>query len=154
MKYIICISIIFTLTIACTRRPSRLEQALALAGENRAELEKVLTHYSRTADDSLKLRAAVFLIENMRWHYCHESKNLDRFYATVDSVFSSEDVPPHISRQEFSERVKPVLDQASEAAFSGSLSVRFDLEHITSGLLISHVEERIFTCENGKQIWW
>jgi hypothetical protein len=51
-----------------------------LTGENRTELEKVLTHYSRTADDSLKLWAAVFLIENMRWHYYQEFAQVWRFF--------------------------------------------------------------------------
>ena len=41
---------------------NRLENALDLAGENRNELEKVLAHYQK---DSLKFKAASFLIENM-----------------------------------------------------------------------------------------
>jgi len=40
----------------------RLQFALEFAGENRPELEKVLSHYK---DDSEKLMDARFLIENM-----------------------------------------------------------------------------------------
>lgn len=43
----------------------RLEEALNMAGNNRIELEKVLKHYEH---DSLKLKAARFLIENMPYH--------------------------------------------------------------------------------------
>lgn len=55
------------------RRDVALERALALAGENRQELEHVLWHYK---DDSLKLAAARFLIENMPYHFYEEE-----FYA-------------------------------------------------------------------------
>ena len=44
----------------------RMEKALEISGTNRAELEKVLEHYR---EDSLKLRAARFLIENMQYHF-------------------------------------------------------------------------------------
>lgn len=62
LKYI---CIIFLATLSCQTRNEALETALQLAGENRSELEKVLDHYSRTPADSLKLRAAEFLIANM-----------------------------------------------------------------------------------------
>ncbi len=64
--------LIFTgliLLISCHNSKDRkLESALELAGENRTELQKVLDHYSQNPADSLKLEAAKFLIENMRWH--------------------------------------------------------------------------------------
>jgi hypothetical protein len=54
------------LLISCNRS-SLLEQSLA--GDNRAELEKVLAHYAQNPADSLKYRAAVFLIGNMAGYY-------------------------------------------------------------------------------------
>ena len=50
--------------------PADIEEALALAGGNRRELKAVLRHYRQ---DSLKFRAACFLIANMRWHYSDDS---------------------------------------------------------------------------------
>jgi len=50
-----------------------LEYALQLAGKNRSELEKVLEHYSRDKNDSLKLRAAKFLIMNCVYHESQSS---------------------------------------------------------------------------------
>lgn len=41
----------------------------SLAGRNRSELAKVLRHYSRHREDSLKLEAARFLINNMLYHH-------------------------------------------------------------------------------------
>ena len=55
---------------ACMDLPADVEEALALAGGNRRELKAVLRHYRQ---DSLKFRAACFLIANMRWHYSDDS---------------------------------------------------------------------------------
>lgn len=58
----------------CATKVDRLEYALEFAGENRRELEKVLEYYS---DDSLKFRAACFLIENMPRWYAYDGWQLD-----------------------------------------------------------------------------
>ncbi len=47
--------------------PDNVTGALKKAGANSAELEKVISHYN-SADDSLKLKAAYFLIGNMEGH--------------------------------------------------------------------------------------
>nr|WP_310648363.1 hypothetical protein [Bacteroides thetaiotaomicron] len=52
----------------CTPMVSFLETALQQAGENRVELEKVLSHYKTDPADSLKYKAACFLIENMPYY--------------------------------------------------------------------------------------
>jgi hypothetical protein len=61
---------------SCTE-PSRLETALRQSGANRPELEKVLAHY---AGDSLKYRAACFLIEHMPGKYSLEPERGDDPY--------------------------------------------------------------------------
>ncbi len=67
------------LSISCTPRVDRLEYALCLSGDNRPELEKVLARYSSSPSDSLKYRAAVFLIENMPGYGYYEGPVLDNF---------------------------------------------------------------------------
>ena len=53
------------LAVACQNNYSpELKSALQLAGSNRQELKSVLSHYGRDRADSLKFRAACFLIEN------------------------------------------------------------------------------------------
>ncbi|WP_291529169.1 hypothetical protein [Bacteroides sp. UBA939] len=69
-KWVIAISIV--ISSSCENTYSHLEQALILAGENRPELEKVIAYYSSDRADSLKLEAALFLIENMPGHYSYE----------------------------------------------------------------------------------
>lgn len=58
-----------------------LEQALIQAGKNRKELEKVLEYYQ---NDSLKLRAAQFLIENMPYHYSYQGEELKNISNTLN----------------------------------------------------------------------
>ena len=57
------------LLLSCSDKDNELELALHYAGTNRTELEKVLRHYE---GDSLKHRAAVFLIENMPYHFGYD----------------------------------------------------------------------------------
>ncbi|QTD38544.1 hypothetical protein JL193_04450 [Polaribacter batillariae] len=66
---------IFTIIVAlllslssCSEPSKEIGQALKLAGENKAELQKVIDHY-QAPKDSLKLKAALFLIGNMDSHY-------------------------------------------------------------------------------------
>lgn len=61
---------------------AHLEQALELAGENRPELEKVLTHYR---DSGLKYDAALFLIENMPGCYGADSTVLAKLQPVYDA---------------------------------------------------------------------
>jgi hypothetical protein len=69
MRYIFYILGTLLFCLSCNNKQDRLSVALELAGENRAELEKVLAFYSSNPADSLKYRAAVFLIENISTHY-------------------------------------------------------------------------------------
>lgn len=68
MLFLLIFVIGFTLLSSCSSTPDRLDYALEFAGENRGELLKVLHHYE---GDSLKYRAARFLIENMPHCYAY-----------------------------------------------------------------------------------
>jgi len=76
---------VLTLLFSCTKN-TELTNALEMAGANRTELEKVLTHYSKNPGDSLKLRAAEFLISNMVYHHTFEHKNLKSYYAEMTAL--------------------------------------------------------------------
>ena len=67
------------MTVGCSRYPAGVEEALKVAGKNRAELEKVLKYYRQQPADSLKYRAACFLIENMPEHFYYRSEKIDTF---------------------------------------------------------------------------
>ena len=68
------------------RQDKRLEQALRLAGKNRQELEKVLDRYA--GKDSLKYRAAVFLISHMPGKYAKVFPDYDKYIPLFDTLES------------------------------------------------------------------
>ena len=74
-KYNLVLTMFISLLFSgCATKVDRLEYALVFAGENRRELEEVLEYYS---NDSLKYRAACFLIENMPRWYAYDGWQLD-----------------------------------------------------------------------------
>ena len=87
-----CISFFFS----CTKEESRLEYALKAAGENRKELEKVLQHYE---NDSLKLKAAIFLIENMPGYFSYEGALLDSMKAALATCDWRGYIEPEVKRK-------------------------------------------------------
>lgn len=82
--------LVFVSTISCKESDSDLESALEQAGKNRPELEKVLSHYAGNTSDSLKLKAAKFLIGNMPGHISYSYPGVDSLYALEDSIYSLE----------------------------------------------------------------
>lgn len=94
-KSFITYIIIIICLVSCQKQPNEhniLEETLNLAGENRHELEKVLAYYRANKKDSLKYKAAFFLITNMRWHDSPHTSNVkdtafqQRFYE-ADSIY-------------------------------------------------------------------
>ena len=65
IRYLMLIILVYS----CTSYPEAIEDVLRQAGKNRKELEKVLKYYGKNPADSLKLRAAKFLIVNMPGKY-------------------------------------------------------------------------------------
>lgn len=72
-------SFIIVIISSCSHYPKEIENSLKLAGKNRIELEKVLEHYAKNPEDSLKYKAAVFLIENMPEHFYYQGAIIDTF---------------------------------------------------------------------------
>lgn len=81
---VVYVLLFLILLFSCEK--SDIERSLTLAGDNAIELKKVLDHYSKNVKDSLKYKAAVFLIENMPGHCSFGGKSVDNFYKAVDSV--------------------------------------------------------------------
>jgi len=101
-KYIIYLVTVL-LIIACSRYPKDLELALKFAGENRTELEQVIEYYSLNPEDSLKLKAAKFLIVNMPYHYTSTNPTLDIFRHHIAS-----NTPDATTIAEFEKQYRPL----------------------------------------------
>ena len=72
------------LLMSCTSQiDKRVETVLSISGANRAELEAVLNHYKYKPQ---KLKAAKFLIANMRYHHSYYSVKSPRQHPLLDSL--------------------------------------------------------------------
>jgi hypothetical protein len=142
-KRTLSIGIFFLLfTISCKRTPNYLEEALLFAGENRPELEKVLQHYSVDPKDSLKYKAAVFLIENMPGHYSYRNEAyLDRYYDEIDiavDTANTDDV-----------NVSNIIEVSARYAGKETYDYVWDSHIITADYLINNIEQAFDVWENG-----
>ncbi len=127
MKYLsgILFFCFFLLSSACSHKnDSPLEEVLGLAGSNRHELERVIAHYKADPADSLKLKAAGFLILNMPGKYSEYYEAPWEDVATVNLRWSSS-----------SDKSK-VLD----AYKMGNPVRRDDVNHITAEYLVSSID--------------
>ncbi len=78
-RFIVYSIVLHLLFISACKNDSGLEHALAFAKSNRKEIEKVLEHYRKDPADSLKYKAACFLISNMPEYWFYEGDQLTTF---------------------------------------------------------------------------
>jgi len=131
---IITVALLFQ---ACT--PSKVQEVIKLAGRNGVELQNVLAHYSKNEADSLKFKAAVFLIENMCYHYGTEQAVYCQGQV-IDSLNWSDHGLDHVFVQDHEHmmlfgRAVDSLDVRIEKE-----DARWDMETITAAMLIENIE--------------
>lgn len=114
-------------TIGC-RQVTPLEQALQMAGENRTELEKVLTFYQ---NDDLKYRAATFLIENMIYHQYREGEWIDVYNAYFELYGTGRYTP-----REVDEKVKREKGELNIKKWV----TKKDIQEVDSAYLVQNIE--------------
>jgi len=126
-KNLFFIIIIFSL-YACTTEKNNVERLLSQAGANRSELEKVLSYYQ---EDSLKYKAAVFLIENMPFHSYLDGPELmcyRKYYECANGNYI---------------RLNHILDSLNGiygTSFLHRLQRYNDLKSVSSTILIHHID--------------
>lgn len=126
------------LFVSCSKPGSLLEQSLASAQDNRNELEKVIEYYSKNERDSLKLKAAIFLIENMPFHFSYVGPKVD----TINRVFQQLDMLNR-SKTEITETVRVDLIKTAFgqiADFDLSDKLVSDNKLISSAYLIENID--------------
>lgn len=109
---------------SCKEENLRLKYALDFAGDNRSELLKVLEHYK---NDSLKLKAAHFLIENMPHYFSYTGPVLDSIKAIKASVDENGKLPD--------DKVNPLKDFEYR-----HLPKVYDAHVITAPYLIENID--------------
>jgi len=125
-KRIGCFILLLFLFFSCDKSPDALENALQLAGSNRSELEKVLHHYAQSPSDSLKYRAAVFLIENMPSHYTFRDSRMEAFR-------------DYLNKNEVNESAWENFNKTYRQ-FARRVEIEPDIEHVKSDFLIRNID--------------
>lgn len=110
-----------------------IEEALSKAGNNRNELFQVIRHYQE-GEDSLKLKAALFLIENMADKYYYTGKAIDEYYTFIDSVYQ-------IQQEEYD--TPAIYDEFKRKAqyLQEKPTVEQDVKTLSADYLIENIEE-------------
>ncbi|MCF0185030.1 MAG: discoidin domain-containing protein [Bacteroidaceae bacterium] len=117
-----------------------LEEALEIAVDNREELEKVLEHYE---GDSLKLKAARFLIENMPGHYSYADTNaIVRYSSVVDSL-------TYIMKDRDKKEICDSINAVAIQMGIPNLKKRFDIEFVPADYLIRNIDDAFDSWQNG-----
>ena len=122
--------------VACN---PNLDFALEQAGENRAELEKVLEHF-KNDPDTLKYSAAKFLIENMPYHYTQEGKSVE----SADSAYLAMADYPLEQREKF------LTEKTKDISFTTN-KIAIDIRNVKSDYLIKVIDE---ACELWHEVAW
>lgn len=131
--------------VSCTDFELRsLRHTLEQSGDQRSELERALSYYSRE-NDSLKRKAMVFLIEHMYAHYAYRSeqmKLLNRAFDVVDTILTRQTnigMSRYVDFTLFSSVVDSI-NQKEELFQKEQLEMQWDSQTVTANFLIQNVE--------------
>lgn len=154
MKTFLCLFILILFS-SCMQIPADVQESLTLAGSNQKELKKVLRRFSWHKKDSLKFKAACFLITNMRWHTTDSvTSNTDPrfriFYQKVDSIYCSLYKGKDLSADSLEKHLNTLkseynwlADSIRKCKFKPSevcIKTSSDLQVTGSNFLINHIE--------------
>lgn len=110
-----------------------IEEALSKAGSNREELFQVIKHYQK-GTDSLKLKAALFLTENMTDKYYLTGEAIDEYYTFIDSVYQ-------IRQEEYD--IPAIYDEFKNKAkyLKEKPTINQDVQTLSADYLIENIED-------------
>ncbi len=113
----------------CSSCDKQLSRSLEFAGDNRAEMEKVLAHFENDPNP-IKYKAARFMIENMRYHYSYMGKSVEEY----DSLYVKCSKMSAHDRGGF-------FDQSYAGIDFSNCNIYIDIEHVKADYLIKAIDE-------------
>lgn len=130
MKFSLMIFLLLRCMLPITdENPSSLKQALKKAGKNKKELQQVISYYSQNPADSLKLKAAYFLIANMPGHGYWEGTELQQYRQRIDTM---QNIPYQVKKDFYTVPYRFWPDHL--------LCRQIDIETISASYLIDNIE--------------
>lgn len=153
MKRLIFLSLSAALFMGCHTqneqaivcRPSGEDALAGIPDEYRPEMAEVLAHYENDAD-SLKYKAAIFLISNMPGHQSYWGPMVDEYHRQLDSIISSRPIE-HVYKD--TRRLSAAVNRLAESYPISHFETKEDYEILTSDFLIRNIDEAVGLWENG-----
>lgn len=149
MKYVafiksITLIVLICLLSACQNIPPEVEKALTLSGSNKKELQKVIEYYQEPKD-SLKLKAAYFLIKNMSNKYSIVGEGLEKLNTIFPAIEKARkqnivERDPNSDKYLIIDSLWNNLSMKNGKLIHFSLSIKQDLNTIKSDFLIENIE--------------
>ena len=133
--------LLITVFISC-HSIDKLDQTLSLAEENRSELEKVLKYY-KNDPNPLKLKAAIFLIENMPGHRSYIGEEIENYYKELESIINT-DTTVDVKNEE----IKKIARNYSKVSFQEEE----DIKIVTADYLIRNIDQAFDLWGNGRLV--
>ncbi len=145
---------LFLLSGCASEVDKRVDTVLSISGANRTELETVLKHYKH---EPQKLKAAKFLIANMRYHHSYYSVKNPRQHPLLDSLTKAADSlfyhSVYMATDSFhNENIQKLIDsvrigfriqndvRVSEQSVKIFWKEDYDFNWITAKQLINHID--------------
>ncbi len=116
--------------------PKGVKKVIKQAGDNAIELEKVIEHYSSSTKDSLKLKAAYFLIENMANKYSIVPVNENNNY---EKLILNSNISEKKAWDPLESNVGKLIDSIKLKEFAYIKKVK-DIDVITAEYLINNID--------------
>lgn len=131
--------------LAMSPEERHLQDALEMAGDNKTELEKVLSHY---ADEPQRLEAAWWLISNMPLHHSKTGPELAKYRRYYETA-ADQTLNP--------QTVRDSLDSIYGAPDLSKLDIVYDIHAIDSAYLVENIDAAFEARERwpwGKNVRW
>lgn len=127
------------LLYSCQYSNKRINFAIEKSSSNKQELKKVLNHYK---DSSIKYKAAIFLIENMPFHYNKNNNNevsLDNIYNKHIAISQKYDWIK-LSKSRLNEIDSLEISSTNTIYKFNRLALKSDIETFKSEWLIKQID--------------
>lgn len=142
-----------------------INKTLDKASENKVELSKVITHYKSIDKSPEKYEAAIFLLENMHYHYSRgqislENEALEQWRLETDSIYYSLSKDKSISELQnqilgdslscIQKRRRDHLNNYPIPKITVHNDFYWDCQEISSDFLINHIDNAFKVWKSSK----
>lgn len=142
--------IFFVFITSCSNYPQELKHSIEISGKNKNELIRVIDRYSKKPEDSLKLKAAIYLIKNMEGLYSIDTTSVEcnnQYFNCLDTLFTRIDVRPTVEliSRTLDEYIKRenITPKQTPAKYSE------DLKLVNSEFLIKNIDRAFLMWQNN-----